>query len=121
MSQWGVGALAHFNCSLGLALIPVEDDAVVVCGHPCPLRVWCFILRLLCPMVGRQEHSLEGWNIQQVWHPYGVHLSVIVFQPELECSNSLDGDALSEPINLLISLNKIEVAVKLVCVVCHAV
>ena len=72
-------------------------------------------------MVGSQEHSLEGWNIQRIWNPDGVHLSVIIFQPELECSNSLDGNARSYPINLVVSLNKFEVAFKLVCAICHAV
>jgi hypothetical protein len=72
-------------------------------------------------MVGSQEHSLEGWNIQQVWHPDGVHLSVVVFQPELECSNSFDDNARSCPVNLVVSLNKLEVAVEVVCAVCHAV
>ena len=78
-------------------------------------------MRLLCPMVGSQEHSLEGWSIKRVWNPYGVHLSVVVFQPELERSDSLDGDAQSYPVNLVVSLKKLEVAVKLVCTVCHAV
>ena len=69
-------------------------------------------------MVGSQEHSLEGWDIQQVCHPYGVHLYVVVFQPELERSDSLDGNAQSYSVNLVVSLNKLEVAVKLVCKVC---
>ena len=99
----------------------VEDDAVVVCGHPCTLRGWCVFLCLLSPMVGSQEHSLEGWNIQKIWHPDGVHLSVIILQPELECSDSLDGNARSYPINLVVSLNELEVAVKLVCAICRAV
>ena len=72
-------------------------------------------------MVGSQEHSLKGWDIQQVWHQYSVHLSIFVFQLELECSDSLDGNAQSYPVNLVVSLNKLNVAVKLVCAVCHAV
>ena len=72
-------------------------------------------------MVGSQEHSLEGWNIQQIWHPDGVHLSVIIFQPELECSNPLDGNAQSYSINLVVSLDELKVAVKLVCAICHEV
>ena len=78
-------------------------------------------MRLLCPMMWSQEHSLEGWDIKRVWHPYGVHLSVVVFQLELKCSESLDGDARSYTLNLVVSLNQLEVAVKLVCTVCHAV
>ena len=79
------------------------------------------ILRLLCPMVGSQEHSLEGWDIQQDWHSYGVHLSVVVFQPELERSESLDGNDRSYPVNLVVPLDKLEVAVELVCTIFHAV
>ena len=94
MCQRGVGVLAHLNRLLGLALVPVEDDAVVICGHPRLLRGWRVVLSLLSPMVDSQEHSLERWNIQQIWHPDGVHLSVIVFQPELECSNPYEGNAL---------------------------
>ena len=72
-------------------------------------------------MVWSQEHSLEGWNVKQVWHPYGVYLSIVVFQPELECTYSLDGNTRYYSVNLVVSLNKLEVAVKLVCSVCHAV
>ena len=72
-------------------------------------------------MVGSQEHYLEEWNIQQIWHLDGVHLSVIIFRPELECSDSLDGNARSYPINLVVSLRELEVAVNLVCAICHAV
>ena len=71
-------------------------------------------MRLLCPMVGSQKHSLEGWNIKRVWHPYGVHLSVVVFQPELECSYFLDGDARSYSVNLVVSLDKLDISVELV-------
>ena len=104
-----------------LALVPVVDDAVVVCGHPCSSRGWCIVLRLLHPMMGSQEHYLVGWYIEQIWHPDGVHLSIIMFQPELECSDSLDSDARSYSINLVVSLNKLEVTVELVCEICHAV
>ena len=72
-------------------------------------------------MVGSQEHSLEGWHIEQIWHPDGVNMSVIIFQPELESSNSLDGDVRSYSIDLVVSPNELEVAVKLVCAICHAV
>ena len=91
--QGGVGVLAHKNQLLDLALVPIEDDAIAVCGHPCSLRGWCVVLRLLSPMVGSQEHSLEGWHIKKIWHLDGVHLSFIIFQPELEISDSLNGDA----------------------------
>ena len=71
-------------------------------------------------MVWSQEHSLEGWNVKQVWNPYGVHLSIVVFQPELECTYSLDGNTRSYSVNLVVSLNKLEVAIELVCTICHA-
>ena len=89
MCQGDVGVLAQENCLLDLALVPVEDDAVVICGHPSSLRGWCIVLCLLSPMVGSQEHSLKGWHVQRIWHPDGVHLSVIIFQPELESSDPL--------------------------------
>ena len=95
MGQGSVGALAQENCLLGLALVPVEDDAVVVGGHPRYLRDWCVVLRLLIPMVGSKEHYLERWHIEQILHPDGVYLSVIIFQPKLESSYPLDGDARS--------------------------
>ncbi len=75
----------------------------------------------LVPTGGEPEVLIEGWNIQQIWHPDGVHLYVIIFQPELECSNFLDANAQSYPINLVVLFNRLEVVVKLVCAVCHAV
>ena len=59
----------------------------------------------------------EIWHIEQILHLYGVYLSVIIFQPELECSNSLDGDAQSYSIDLAVSVNDLEVAVILVCAI----
>ena len=64
---------------------------------------------------------LDGWNIKQVWHPDGVHLSIVVFQPELLSSDSFDGNSQSYPINLVAPLNELDVAIKLVCAICHAV
>ncbi len=72
-------------------------------------------------MVWSQKHSLEGWNVKRVPHPYGVYLSIVVFLPELECTYSLDGNTRSYSVNLVVSLNKLEVGVKLVCAICHAV
>ena len=65
MGQWSVGVLAHLNRLFGLALVPVENDAGVVCGYPRSLRSWFVVLRLLSPMVGSQEHSLEGGYISE--------------------------------------------------------
>ena len=62
-------------------------------------------------MVWSQDHSLEGWHIKQIWYTDGVHLSVIIFQPELESSDPFDGIARSYPINLVVSLNNLEVTV----------
>ena len=97
MGQGGVGVLAQEDCLLGLALVPVEYDAVPVGGHPRYSRDWCIVLRLLSPMVGSKEYSLERWHIEQILYPDGVYLSVIIFQPEIECSNSVDGNAQSFP------------------------
>ena len=47
--------------------------------------------------------------------PDGVHLSVIIFQPELECSDSLNGNSRSYSIDLVVSVDELEVAAKLDC------
>ena len=63
-SQRGVGVFAQEDGMLGLALVPIEDDAVVICGHPRSPRIWYIVWCLLCPMMGSKEHSLEGWHIE---------------------------------------------------------
>ena len=69
-------------------------------------------------MVRSHEHFLEEWNVNRAWHPYGVHLSIIIFHPELECSYFLDVNTRSYSFNLVVSLKRLEVAVKLVCTIC---
>ena len=62
--QRGVGVGAQENCAFGLALVPVENVSVVICGHPRASWGWYVVLCLLLPMMGSQQHPLEGWHIE---------------------------------------------------------